>query len=69
MPKLDEPTRDGETEIVLITNLPAGVTAAACCAADVCAKSSVEPLPGLGSGLLVDALSDGLAHRLDCDGR
>src|SRR4051794_39549550 len=31
--KLDEPTRDGETEIVLITNLPAEVTAAACCAA------------------------------------
>ena len=27
--KLDEPTRDGETEIVLITNLPAEVTAAA----------------------------------------
>ncbi len=33
MLKLDEPTRDGETEIVLITNLPAEVTAAACCAA------------------------------------
>ena len=31
--KLDEPTRDGETEIVLITNLPAEVPAAACCAA------------------------------------
>lgn len=31
--ELDEPTRDGETEIVLITNLPAGVAAAACCAA------------------------------------
>jgi hypothetical protein len=31
--ELDEPTRDGETEIVLITNLPAEVTAAACCAA------------------------------------
>jgi hypothetical protein len=31
--KLDEPTRDGETEIVLITNLPAEVTAAAGCAA------------------------------------
>lgn len=31
--KLDEPTRDGETEIVLITNLPAEVAAAACCAA------------------------------------
>jgi hypothetical protein len=30
--ELDEPTRDGETEIVLITNLPAEVTAAACCA-------------------------------------
>lgn len=29
--RLDEPTRDGETEIVLITNLPAGVPAAACC--------------------------------------
>jgi hypothetical protein len=29
--ELDEPTRDGETEIVLITNLPAEVTAAACC--------------------------------------
>ena len=29
--KLDEPTRDGETEIVLITNLPAEVTAAVCC--------------------------------------
>ena len=28
--KLDEQTRDGETEIVLITNLPAEVTAAAC---------------------------------------
>jgi hypothetical protein len=33
MLKLDEPTRDSETEIVLITNLPAEVTAAACCAA------------------------------------
>jgi hypothetical protein len=31
--ELDEPTREGETEIVLITNLPAEVTAAACCAA------------------------------------
>jgi IS4 transposase len=31
--ELDEPTRDGETEIVLITNLPAEVAAAACCAA------------------------------------
>jgi hypothetical protein len=31
--ELDEPTRDGETQIVLITNLPAEVTAAACCAA------------------------------------
>jgi hypothetical protein len=30
---LDEPTRDGETQIVLITNLPAEVTAAACCTA------------------------------------
>jgi hypothetical protein len=29
--KLDEPTRDGETEIVLITNLPAEVKAAAGC--------------------------------------
>jgi hypothetical protein len=29
--RLDEPTRDGETEIVLITNLPAEVPAAACC--------------------------------------
>jgi hypothetical protein len=31
--ELDEPTRDGETEIVLMTNLPAEVPAAACCAA------------------------------------
>lgn len=31
--KLDAPTRDGETEIVLITNLPAEVTAEVCCAA------------------------------------
>jgi hypothetical protein len=31
--KLDEPTRDGETEIVLVTNLPSGVTAAQCCEA------------------------------------
>ncbi len=31
--ELDEPTRDGETEIVLITNLPAEVAAATCCAA------------------------------------
>src|SRR5262249_48530582 len=31
--ELDEPTRDGETEVVLITNLPAEVTAAACCEA------------------------------------
>lgn len=31
--KLDEPTREGETEIILITNLPAEVAAAACCAA------------------------------------
>ncbi len=31
--KLDEPTRDGETEIVLITNLPAAVPVAVCCAA------------------------------------
>jgi hypothetical protein len=29
--ELDEPTRDGETEIVLITNLPAEVTAVECC--------------------------------------
>jgi hypothetical protein len=31
--KLDEPTRDGETEIVLVTNLPAEVTALECCRA------------------------------------
>jgi hypothetical protein len=31
--KLDVPTRDGETEIVLVTNLPREVTAEACCAA------------------------------------
>ena len=31
--KLDEPTRDGETEIVLVTNLPAAVTALQCCEA------------------------------------
>src|SRR5947208_9666080 len=31
--KLDEPTRDGETEIVLVTNLPAVVTAPQCCEA------------------------------------
>jgi Transposase DDE domain len=31
--ELDEPTRDGETQIVLMTNLPAEVAAAACCAA------------------------------------
>jgi len=31
--ELDEPTRDGEAQIVLITNLPAEVPAAACCAA------------------------------------
>lgn len=31
--RLDTPTRDGETEIVLITNLPHEVTAKACCAA------------------------------------
>jgi hypothetical protein len=31
--KLDEPTRDGETEIVLVTNLPAEVTALRCCEA------------------------------------
>jgi hypothetical protein len=31
--KLDRPTRDGETEIVLVTNLPAEVTAIACCGA------------------------------------
>jgi IS4 transposase len=31
--KLDEPTRDGEAEIVLVTNLPAEVTAIACCEA------------------------------------
>jgi hypothetical protein len=31
--KLDEPTRDGEAEVVLMTNLPAEVTAAACCVA------------------------------------
>ena len=30
---LDRPTREGETEVVLITNLPAGVTAESCCAA------------------------------------
>src|SRR3954453_20836151 len=29
--KLGEPTRDGETEIVLVTNLPAEVTALQCC--------------------------------------
>jgi Transposase DDE domain len=31
--KLDQPTRDGETEIVLVTNLPAEVTALQCCEA------------------------------------
>src|SRR3954466_8576239 len=31
--KLDEPTRDGETEIVLVTNLPTAVTALQCCEA------------------------------------
>jgi hypothetical protein len=31
--RLDEPTRDGETEIVLVTNLPAAVTALLCCEA------------------------------------
>src|SRR5215210_7646582 len=31
--QLDEPTRDGETEIVLVTNLPAEVTALQCCEA------------------------------------
>jgi hypothetical protein len=31
--KLDQPTRDGETEISLVTNLPAEVTAIACCEA------------------------------------
>jgi hypothetical protein len=31
--ELDEPTRDGETEIVLVTNLPEEVSALACCAA------------------------------------
>ena len=31
--ELDEPTREGETEIILMTNLPAEVPAAACCAA------------------------------------
>jgi len=31
--RLDEPTRDGETEIVLITNLPDTVSAEQCCAA------------------------------------
>jgi hypothetical protein len=31
--KLDRPTRDGETEIVLMTNLPAEVTALECCRA------------------------------------
>ena len=31
--KLDEPTRDGEAEIVLVTNLPAAVTASQCCEA------------------------------------
>ena len=33
MLKLDQPTQDGETEIVLVTNLPAAVTALACCGA------------------------------------
>ena len=34
----------------LVVSFQGGIaaTAAACCAADVCAKSSVEPLPGLG---------------------
>jgi len=31
--ELDEPTRDGEAEIILITNLPADVPAAVCCGA------------------------------------
>src|SRR5512135_3905590 len=31
--KLDEPTRDGEAEIVLVTNLPPEVTAPQCCEA------------------------------------
>jgi IS4 transposase len=31
--QLDRPTRDGETEVVLVTNLPGEVSAFACCAA------------------------------------
>jgi hypothetical protein len=31
--RLDQPTRDGETEIVLVTNLPATVSAELCCVA------------------------------------
>src|SRR4051794_10815174 len=31
--KLDQPTRDGEAEVVLVTNLPAEVTASQCCEA------------------------------------
>jgi len=31
--KLDQPTRDGEAEVVLVTNLPAEVTALQCCEA------------------------------------
>ncbi|MBV8313686.1 MAG: hypothetical protein JOZ53_01885 [Planctomycetaceae bacterium] len=31
--KLDGPTQDGEAEIVLVTNLPAAVTALQCCEA------------------------------------
>jgi hypothetical protein len=30
--RLDQPTRDGETEIVLVTNLPALISAELCCA-------------------------------------
>jgi hypothetical protein len=31
--RLDRPTREGDTEVVLVTNLPAEVSAIACCAA------------------------------------
>jgi hypothetical protein len=34
--RLDEPTRDGETEVVVITNLPDDVAAGSCCRAYLC---------------------------------
>jgi hypothetical protein len=55
----------------LVVSFQGGIAAAEAApdAADVYAKGSAEPLPGLGYERLVDTYSDGFALRLNGDER